>query len=61
MVLVNMFERDFKRNKMQSFNKHQQFNTMPKQAGVIASNWSAITVDSYDRTPEIRRVRETVM
>jgi hypothetical protein len=46
---------------MQSFNKHQQFNTMPKQAGVIASNWSEINVGSYDRTPEITGVRETKM
>ena len=48
---------------MQSFNRHQQFNTMPKQAGVIASNWSAINGGSlsYDRTPEITRVREDLM
>jgi hypothetical protein len=45
---------------MQSFNRHQQFNTMPKQAGVIASNWLSIECESlsYDRTPEISRVRE---
>jgi hypothetical protein len=48
---------------MQSFNRHQQFNTMPKQAGVIASNWLSIDVGSlsYDRTPEITRVREDLM
>ena len=46
---------------MQSFNRHQQFDTMPKQAGLIASNWSAIDCGSlsYDRTPEITGVRET--
>ena len=38
---------------MQSFNRHQQFDTMPKQAGVIASNWLSIECGSlsYDRTP----------
>jgi len=47
---------------MQSNVKHQQFNTMPKQAGFIASNWLAINCGSlsYDRTPEISRVRRTV-
>ena len=45
---------------MQSNVKHQQFNTMPKQAGFIASNWLSIECGSlsYDRTPEITRVRE---
>jgi hypothetical protein len=45
---------------MQSTVKHQQFNTMPKLAGVIASSWSTINCGSlsYDRTPEIIRVRE---
>jgi len=45
---------------MQSNVRHQQFNTMPKQAGLIASNWSTINGGSlsYDRTPEISRVRE---
>ena len=45
---------------MQSNVKHQQFNMMPKQAGFIASNWLSIECDSlsYDRTPEITRVRE---
>jgi hypothetical protein len=40
---------------MQSSNRHQQFNTMPKQAGFIASVWLAINCGSlsYDRTPEI--------
>ena len=40
---------------MQSFNRHQQFNAMPKQAGFIASNWLSIECGSlsYDRTPEI--------
>ena len=40
---------------MQSFNRHQQFNTMPKQAGVIACGWLSINAGSlsYDRTPEI--------
>jgi hypothetical protein len=44
---------------MQSFNRHQ-FNTMPKQAGVIACSWLSINGGSlsYDRTPEITRVRE---
>jgi len=39
---------------MQSNVKHQQFNTMPKQAGFIASGWLAINCGSlsYDRTPE---------
>jgi hypothetical protein len=39
---------------MQSNFRHQQFNTMPKLAGVIASNWSAINGGSLslDRTPE---------
>ena len=62
MVLF-MKQKVLKRNKMQSFNRHQQFNTMPKQAGVIASNWSTIDCGSlsYDRTPEITRVREAVM
>jgi hypothetical protein len=43
-----------KESKMQSFNRHQ-FNTMPKQVGLIASNWLAIECGSlsYDRTPEI--------
>jgi hypothetical protein len=46
---------------MQIVARHQQFNMMPKQAGVIASNWLSIGCGSlsYDRTPEIRRVRET--
>jgi hypothetical protein len=45
---------------MQSNCKHHQFNTMPRQVGVIASSWSAINLDSlsYDRLPEITRVRE---
>ena len=62
-MMLFMKTKGFKRNKMQSCNKHQQFNTMPKQAGVIASNWSAIDCDSlsYDRTPEITRVREDLM
>jgi hypothetical protein len=40
---------------MQSCNRHHQFNTMPKQVGVIASYWSAINGGSLslDRTPEI--------
>jgi hypothetical protein len=48
---------------MQSNFRHQQFNAMPKLAGVIASGWSTINCGSlsYDRTPEIRRVRRTVM
>ena len=58
-----LFIKDFKRNKMQSSFKHQQFNTMPKQAGVTASNWLSIDCGSlsYDRTPEITRVRRTVV
>ena len=45
---------------MQSNFRHQLFNTMPKQAGVIACGWLSINAGSlsYDRTPEIRRVRE---
>ena len=45
---------------MKSTVKHQQFNTMPKLAGVIACSWLSINGGSlsYDRTPEIRRVRE---
>jgi len=48
---------------MQSNFRHQQFNTMPKQAGVTASNWLSIDCGSlsYDRTPEIIRVREDLM
>ena len=48
---------------MQSNVKHQQFNAMPKLAGLIASGWQAINCGSlsYDRTPEIRRVRGTVV
>jgi len=49
---------------MQSNFKHQQFNTMPKLAGVIACSWSAINGGSlsYDRTPEINsRVREDIL
>jgi len=38
---------------MQSNFRHQQFNTMPKQAGVIASVWLAInSLGHSDRTPE---------
>jgi hypothetical protein len=40
---------------MQSNFRHHQFNTMPKQVGVIASYWSAINCGSLlslDRTPE---------
>ena len=39
---------------MQSNFRHQLFNTMPKQAGLIASGWSAINCGSLssDRTPE---------
>jgi hypothetical protein len=49
-----------KKSKMQSFNRQHTFNTMPKQAGVIASGWSTINCGSlsYDRLPEIIRVRE---
>jgi hypothetical protein len=47
---------------MQSNIRHQHFNWMPKQVGVIASYWSAInggSLSSLDRTPEINsRVRE---
>ena len=46
---------------MQSNFRQHQFNTMPKQAGVIASYWSAIncgSLSSLDRTPEITRVQE---
>jgi hypothetical protein len=46
---------------MQSNIRHQHFNTMPKQVGVIASYWLAInsgSLSSLDRTPEITRVRE---
>ena len=49
--------------KMKSFVRHQQFNTMPKLAGVIACSWLSINGGSlsYDRTPENRRVQGTVM
>jgi hypothetical protein len=45
---------------MQSCNRQHTFNTMPKQAGLIASGWSAINCVSlsYDRTPEITGVQE---
>ena len=45
---------------MQSFNRQHTFNTMPKQAGVIASGWSTINCESlsYDRLPEITGVQE---
>jgi hypothetical protein len=48
---------------MQIVARHQQFNAMPKQAGFIASNWLSIGCGSlsYDRTPEISRVRRTVV
>ena len=49
---------------MQSNVRHQHFNWMPKQVGVIASYWSAINCGSLlslDRTPEISRVREDMM
>ncbi len=52
MVLVNIFKRDFKRNKMQSFNRQQQFNTIAKHVGFMPSCWLAINSLSYDRTPE---------
>ena len=57
-----LFSKQGKRElKMQSNFRQSHFNTMPKQAGVIASNWLSINGGSlsYDRTPEIRRVRET--
>jgi hypothetical protein len=46
---------------MQSNFRQSHFNTMPKQAGVIACSWLSINGGSlsYDRTPEIRRVPET--
>jgi hypothetical protein len=37
---------------MQSFNRHQQFNTIAKQAGVMATSWLAINSLCSDRTPE---------
>jgi len=46
---------------MQSCNRHHQFNTMPKQVGVIASYWLSInagSLSSLDRTPEIIGVQE---
>ena len=50
---------------MQSSIRHyQQFNTMPKQAGFVASNWLSIECGSlsYDRTPEITQgSRRTVV
>ena len=48
---------------MQSNFRQHQFNTMPKQVGVIACGWLSINAGSlsYDRTPEILRVRETKM
>ena len=59
MVLVS--KQGIKRTEMQSNFRQHQFNTMPKQVGVIASYWSAINGGSLslDRTPEINtRVRE---
>lgn len=59
-MFVNILKENLRENKMQSTVKHQQFNTMPKLAGFIASGWQAINCGSlsYDRTPEITRVRE---
>ena len=38
---------------MQSSNRHNQFNTIAKQGGVMPSCWLAInSLLSYDRTPE---------
>jgi hypothetical protein len=63
LITLTYNEKGLKRKKMQSNVKHQQFNTMPKLAGLIASGWLAINCGSlsYDRTPEIHRVRETVV
>jgi hypothetical protein len=53
MVLTNNLKEILRENKMQSCNRHNQFNTMPKQVGVIASYWLAINTISLesDRTP----------
>jgi hypothetical protein len=40
---------------------HQTLNCSAKQAGFMPSVWSAINVDSYDRTPEITGVQETML
>jgi len=40
---------------------HQLLNCSAKQAGFMPSSWSVINVDSYDRTPEITRVQETML
>ena len=44
---------------MQTVIKHQTLNCSAKQAGFMPSVWSAINVDSYDRTSEITGVQET--
>ena len=37
---------------MQSNFRHQQFNTIAKQAGVMPASWLAINSLNSDRTPE---------
>jgi len=61
--MLFMKQKVLRETKMQNIARHQQFNTMPKQAGFIASNWLSIDCGSlsYDRTPEIIRVREDIV
>ena len=37
---------------------HQQFNCIAKQGGLMSTYWSAINPSNYDRTSEVRGVRE---
>ena len=60
MVLTNKFKRDFRENKMQSTFRHNQFNTIAKQGGVMPSYWLAINTISLesDRTPSLGSVED---
>jgi hypothetical protein len=58
-----LYKRKKEKLKMQSNFRHQQFNTIAKQGGVMPSYWLTINAGSLslDRTPEITRVREDMM
>ena len=62
MVLTNKFERDFRENKMQSFNRQHTFNTIAKQGGVMPSYWLAIESISLsnDRTPSLGSLEDAM-